>query len=594
MKKTIKLLGFIALVAVIGFSIAACGGGADGGGDDPGGNTPGGQTPGGTIPGGSKITITLKWSRNIDKIHVYDSTSKRELYNASSLYTPYETFVVDIAGISKIDVLSLSTPDSYYGQASSARKDNISVVPGKYYTITISTQQGTGLNSWFVFDITESTPSHGGGDITYTAVPNSTTSTAAVNLAFSVPVYLTANNITITNGTGAVTKGTLTGDLKDWSLRITVNTPGNITVKINKSGIENGDKTVTVAKDPGGGDNDKTFTSIAAFNTWLKEQPNNQKTAPYNIKLNVNDLSNIGSVLGNSIYSNIYVNLDLSGSTFTGIGQNAFSDCVGLTGVIIPGSVTTIGGQAFRRCANLASITIPDSVTTIWGSAFSGCTSLTSVTIPNGITTIVSGTFYGCTKLTGITIPNSVTTIGSEAFRECTGLTSITIPDSVTSIEGGSNGAFADCTGLTSVTIGNGVTGLSGFIRCTGLTSVTIGNSVTSIWEYAFNGCTKLTGITIPDTVTSIGDFAFSGCTGLTGITIPSSVTSIRRGAFSGCNSLTGVTFEGAITASGFANDTSYPVFPGDLRAKYLAGGAGTYTRSGVGTTSSPYVWTKN
>jgi len=30
-----------------------------------------------------------------------------------------------------------------------------------------------------------------------------------------------------------------------------------------------------------------------------------------------------------------------------------------------------------------------------------------------------------------------------------------------------------------------------------------------------------------------------------------------------------------------------------DLREKYLAGGVGTYKRSGVGSLSSPYIWTK-
>jgi len=50
MKTTIKLIGIIALVAVIGFSMTACGG------DDDNGDGPGGGTPvGDTGPGGGKI-----------------------------------------------------------------------------------------------------------------------------------------------------------------------------------------------------------------------------------------------------------------------------------------------------------------------------------------------------------------------------------------------------------------------------------------------------------------------------------------------------------------------------------------------------------
>ena len=41
--------------------------------------------------------------------------------------------------------------------------------------------------------------------------------------------------------------------------------------------------------------------------------------------------------------------------TVTSIGQDAFSDCSGLTGVTIPASVTTIGEYAFWNCSKLTS-----------------------------------------------------------------------------------------------------------------------------------------------------------------------------------------------------------------------------------------------
>jgi len=50
MKNFFKVLGIIALVAVIGFSAISCG---DDKKDDTTGQTPGGQTPGGQTPGGS-------------------------------------------------------------------------------------------------------------------------------------------------------------------------------------------------------------------------------------------------------------------------------------------------------------------------------------------------------------------------------------------------------------------------------------------------------------------------------------------------------------------------------------------------------------
>jgi hypothetical protein len=63
MKKVLKLIGLIALIAVIGLSMAACDDdpplGYNPGGSNPGGSNPGGTNPGGSNPGGGKtITIT--------------------------------------------------------------------------------------------------------------------------------------------------------------------------------------------------------------------------------------------------------------------------------------------------------------------------------------------------------------------------------------------------------------------------------------------------------------------------------------------------------------------------------------------------------
>jgi hypothetical protein len=65
-------------------------------------------------------------------------------------------------------------------------------------------------------------------------------------------------------------------------------------------------------------------------------------------------------------------------------------------------------------------------------------------------------------------------------------------------------------------------------------------------------------------------------------------------GTFFGCNNLTRVTFQGTITASGFNSnafgESGYVGYIGDLRAKHLAGGVGTYTRA---TTGFGGTWTK-
>ncbi|WP_461257453.1 leucine-rich repeat protein, partial [Treponema sp. R80B11-R83G3] len=98
---------------------------------------------------------------------------------------------------------------------------------------------------------------------------------------------------------------------------------------------------------------------------------------------------------------------------------------------------------------------------------------------------------------------------------------------------------------------------------------------------------------TIPPRITSIGVGTFQN-TGIIGITIPSSVKSIGQSAFGSCASLTSIMFEGTIASGEFDSsafgDSRYSnTYIGDLRAKYLAAGAGTYTRPN----GSSKTWTK-
>jgi Flp pilus assembly protein protease CpaA len=196
------------------------------------------------------------------------------------------------------------------------------------------------------------------------------------------------------------------------------------------------------------------------------------------------------------------------------------------------------------------------------------------------LTAIPSGAFVRCKTLAGIIIPNGVTSIGTTMYDD---------PNS---------GAFAFCDNLTGVTIPNSVTSIGHytFAGCTSLTSITIPNSVTSIGGYAFARCTSLTSVTIPNSVTTILDGTFVSCTSLADVTIPNSVTSIGEGAFASCTSLTSVTFQNTIdarwldtSAFGLIQGSWSFGYIGDLRAKYFAGGIGTYTRPN----GESKTWTK-
>ena len=168
-------------------------------------------------------------------------------------------------------------------------------------------------------------------------------------------------------------------------------------------------------------------------------------------------------------------------------------------------SVTTIGDDAFSQCSGLTCITIQNSVTSIGVRAFSGCSGLTSAEIGNGVTSIGSAAFWNCSGLTFVKIPKSVTIIKDLAFWNCSGLTSVEIGNNVISIE---NNAFYYCSALVSVKIPNSVTSIGdgAFFECSSLTSVEIGNGVATIGDRAFYNCPNLNSITslsqYPPTVT--------------------------------------------------------------------------------------------
>ena len=375
------------------------------------------------------------------------------------------------------------------------------------------------------------------------------------------------------------------------SRTILVNTTGTVKIKVvpyNAAGIGTfGVVYSTSSTRPSvvGSIDGRTFTSISAFNAALADTPANTKETAYNVNINIGNLGgvyNTSGSLGRALRDNNtkFVNINLTGSTITSIPNDSLRYCTSLAGITIGGSVVSIGTYAFSGCTGLTSATIGNSVTVIGKDAFSGCTSLAAVTMGSGVTSIGEAAFYGDTLLTDVTIGSGVTSIGNSAFRNCTSLAGITIPNSVTSI---GDGAFRGCIGLTGITIPNNVTsiGSTAFYGCTILSSVTFTatSKVATIGNSAFSGCTILATITIPDSVTLIDIRAFENCTQLNNVTIGSRVATIGNYAFNGCTNLTRVTFLGTVGSIGSS------ALPGDLRAKHIAGGAGTYT--------GPSTWTK-
>ncbi len=264
--------------------------------------------------------------------------------------------------------------------------------------------------------------------------------------------------------------------------------------------------------------------------------------------------------------------------TVTSISYDSFSECSGLTSIIIPNSVSKIEYLAFYKCTSLTSIFIPNSINSIEEKAFLGCDELEyievengntnyksidgvlynynnailiqypskkagSFVIPSNVNKIESYSFGNCSYLSSIVIPNSVSIIGESAFQNCTGLTSIVIPNSVTSI---GSGAFLNCNNLISVTMPNNITSIEyrTFFWCYKLKKINIPNNVTRIDLSAFHRCYMLDSIIIPNSVTTIGQDAFWECNSLKSVQISKFVTSIGLTAFGGCAKLDSINVE--------------------------------------------------
>lgn len=123
----------------------------------------------------------------------------------------------------------------------------------------------------------------------------------------------------------------------------------------------------------------------------------------------------------------------IEGASVKVIGANAFDECEGLLGLLIPSTVTTIGDSAFRN-SGLRFFYMPDSVKTLGGAVFYYAP-LHYIRFSNSITSIPSGFCGRSEELTEIIWPKSLTSIGSNAFTFLK-LDTLYIPSGVTTLSG--------------------------------------------------------------------------------------------------------------------------------------------------------------
>lgn len=363
-------------------------------------------------------------------------------------------------------------------------------------------------------------------------------------------------------------------------------TNGSLTV-LNLSGakiIEGGDYYYRMTS------NGKTYSyyasttnrDVTSSSTAIKCYRNNLAKLALGSKIQQLYLPNTATEITEDAFSNcIQLTRVVIGTSAATIRKNSFYNCSGLTSITIPANVTLIETEAFAYCGGMknfyvnsnntkyagsagvlynksctelhtypwakgATFDVPSIVTVIGESAFLGDSLLTGINLSSNLDAVKYKAFKGCTNLASVAIPNHTNTIASEAFYGCTKMTSLTLGSSLVTID---SYAFYGCKSIASLNIGNSIKtlGAYSFYGCTGISSLTIGTSVNTMGESVFQGCTGLATVVIK--CPKIGVSAFNGCTNISSLTIANTVNTIGINAFYGCSKIPSVTIPSSTTS---------------------------------------------
>ncbi|MDR1644017.1 MAG: leucine-rich repeat domain-containing protein, partial [Clostridiales bacterium] len=274
--------------------------------------------------------------------------------------------------------------------------------------------------------------------------------------------------------------------------------------------------------------------------------------------------------------------------TVAAIRESAFFNCVNVSTLRIPASVSEIDPYSFTEMAELVRfevslenqdfsalggvlydkgqthllsyprgkrnqiLVVPETVIEIGENAVTQNSFLRRVRLGSHVETLGGRAFANCNLLQSIENQVGLKKIEESAFEENSSLSSFEVGPNVQSL---SNLAFMYCYKLSEVSVSadnkfytseDGVVYKSGekgekilwLYPCNKKSSdFKIPFGTTSIAADSFSDSVEMQGVTIPTSVTSIGERAFYN-SGLTSLVLPNSVTTLGEMAFSACADL--------------------------------------------------------
>lgn len=223
----------------------------------------------------------------------------------------------------------------------------------------------------------------------------------------------------------------------------------------------------------------------------------------------------------------------------TWIGDQAFLECVNLTGILsLPSTLRWISYMAFEGCKFTCELLLPQNLNSLGFSAFRGCRGLYgNLILPEGLSEIEESVFSGCSNLSGdLNIPKNVKKIENGAFGDCSGLNGrLTLPDGLESI---GNNAFSSCRFRGPLILPSTLKSIgSNAFNCNMFSGeLKLPSSLQELGSSAFAYCSRISGtLEIPDNITAIKEQTFNYCSSIEKIVLPSKIDVIKSGAFQDC-----------------------------------------------------------